>query len=222
MTVSRRFTVLLVALSVLCAGWLVQANTSAGETKPPREEKKKPKEGKEGKELKVDGEITDNDAKDSKKTDCYCKTYTYKMVKGAKYEITMRSSDIDSYLRLENSKGDQVAEDDDSGKGDTGLDAQIIYEANDTGDFKVIATTFAGGTTGKFSLTVKKIGGDEKEKDKAKALNVALKDGKGSVTGKLAEGDGKFKNKGVQKTYEVKLEEGKEYQIDLASAEFDA
>jgi serine protease Do len=210
-----RFTVLLFALGFLSAGLLL-ASSAAGETKVKDKDKKKPKDPP--KELVVDGQITDNDAKDTKRTEMYCKTYTFKMVKGAKYEIIMRSDDLDSYLRLENPKGDQVAEDDDSGQGNTGLDAKIEYEATETGDFKVIATTFAPGATGKFKLTVKQIGGPA---EKGKETSIKLKDGKGSYTGKLGNDDGKFKNK-VAKTIEVNLEEGKEYQFDLMSRDFDS
>src|SRR5438067_1067240 len=112
MTIHRRFTVLLLALSFLCTGLVMQTNSIAADAKKPPKDKK---DKKPPKDLKVDGELTDNDAKDTKRTEMYCKTYTFNMVKGAKYEITMRSNGMDSYLRLENPKGDQVAEDDDGG-----------------------------------------------------------------------------------------------------------
>jgi hypothetical protein len=97
------------------------------------------------------GELTASDPKDSVRTSCFSKIFTYQMEKGRTYQIDMKSKEIDSYLRLENPGGVQVAFDDDSGGT---LDARIIYKAQESGTFKIIATTCAGGA-GKFTLTVK-------------------------------------------------------------------
>jgi Bacterial pre-peptidase C-terminal domain len=217
MRINRRFTVLLLALGFLGTGWLMQSHSVAGDEKPTP--KKKPKEGKEGKDLAIDGELTADDAKDTKRTEMYSKVFKYKMVKGNKYQIDLMSSDFDTWLRLENSKGKEIAEDDDGGEG---TNSRLIYEATETGEFKLIVTTFTGGDTGKFKLTVKNLSAEDKKKeDKVKAAVIKLKDGKGSVTANLVAGDGKFMDK-LQKTFEVTLEEGKTYQFDQMSGEFDS
>jgi hypothetical protein len=107
-----------------------------------------------GKALKVDGELT---ADDPKEGDRHFKTYPFKMTAGKTYVIDMISKEgnpkkFDPYLRLLNPGGKKVAEDDDGG----GFpNARIQYSATETGTYKIIATTFAPGMTGKFVLTAK-------------------------------------------------------------------
>ena len=81
-------------LAGLC-GLLLQSQSGAGDTK------EKPKKEKAGKDLTVNGELTVNDTKDKVRTECHCKTYTFKMIKGHTYQLDMMSEDFDAYLRLE-------------------------------------------------------------------------------------------------------------------------
>jgi hypothetical protein len=97
------------------------------------------------------GELTANDPKDSVRTNSFANNFTYKLEKDRTYQIDMKSKDFDSYLRLENPAGAQVAIDDDSGGYP---DARIIHKAQESGVFKIVATSFAGGA-GKFTVTVR-------------------------------------------------------------------
>jgi hypothetical protein len=189
------------------AGLMLQVNLGADDKNVNEPEKKKVEAGKD---LIVNGELTDKDDKDKVRTQSYCKTYTYKMVKGRTYQIDMKSKDLDSYLRLENPKGEQVAEDDDSG----GFpDARIIHKAEETGDFKICATTFGGGATGKFTLTAK-------DRDAA-AIELKNQKGQATYTGSLAADDPLYKGK-KHKLFIFQMEAGKTYQIDHMSKDFDA
>jgi hypothetical protein len=99
----------------------------------------------------VDGELITADLKDKVRQACYCKTYTYKMIEGHTYRLDMTAK-FDSYLRLENSEGNQVAYDDDGG----GFpNARITYRAPKTGDYTIVCTTFSAGATGTYKLTVR-------------------------------------------------------------------
>jgi hypothetical protein len=83
-------------------------------------------------------------------------THTVPLKAGKVYTIDMVSGDVDSYLRLLDSKGLQLAEDDDSGGN---LNAQIIFSCNKDGDYKIVCTTFgADGDGGSYVLTVKTSG----------------------------------------------------------------
>lgn len=77
---------------------------------------------------------------------------------GEMVTITMSSTDgLDSYLGLLDADGNVLAEDDDSGGGAAGLDAQIAIRLPETGDYIVVAARAgfdAGNTTGSYSLTV--------------------------------------------------------------------
>lgn len=104
--------------------------------------------------LEFSGELTADSAKDGVRTNSFCAYFSCAMAKGRTYQIDMKSKEVDSYLRLENPAGVQVAFDDDGG----GFpNARIVYKAEESGAFKIVATTYAGGSTGKFIVTVKDV-----------------------------------------------------------------
>jgi len=126
---------------------LAHANLHAGEKKDKEKDKK-------SEDIVVNDTLTDKELKDKVRSGCYCKTYVFKMVEGKSYQLDMKSKDFDSYLRLEDPQGQQVAADDDSG----GFpDARIIFRAPKTGDYTIICTTFGNGSTGKYTLLVKEM-----------------------------------------------------------------
>ena len=100
----------------------------------------------------IKGKLAASDPKDVGRKECYCKIYTVKLEAGKSYQIDCRS-DWDNWLRIEDAKGKQLAEDDDSGGG---TDAQIVFECKTAGEYRVIVTSFEPGETGDFTLTVAK------------------------------------------------------------------
>ena len=160
-------------------------------------------------------ELNANSPKDTVRTESYAKIFPYKMQKDKTYLIEMKSTEIDSYLRLENPGGTEVAFDDDGGGF---LDAKIVYKATESGEFKIVATTYKGGETGKFTLAIKDI-------SPPPALALKLVDGKGSYTGRIAATDSRFNpltgmigNAGrLHRSLSIRLEQGKTYQIDMVS-----
>jgi hypothetical protein len=140
--------------------WLLAGGAFLAAAPPGHADTKKPGDKAETKKagdiLNVQGELTKDDPKDTVRKASHAKTYDVKLAADKMYQIDMMSRQIDSYLRLEDPDGKQVAEDDDSG----GFpNARIIYKAPKTGTYKVIATTFPPGATGKFTLTVKEASG---------------------------------------------------------------
>jgi hypothetical protein len=90
-------------------------------------------------------QLTNADPFDKVRVKSRAKTYTVNLTAGKTYQIDMTSTVIDSYLRLENPAGQEVAKDDDSG----GFpNARIVYPCSQTGEYRIIATTFAAGGTG--------------------------------------------------------------------------
>ena len=179
------------------------------------------KKKNEPKDVVVKDELTNADLKDKVRTESYCKTFTYKMTEGRSYQIDMQGeNNFDTYLRLENKAGEQVAEDDDGGGN---LQARIVYKAVKTEDYTIVATTFAGGVTGKFTVTIKDLSPPVDPKKKAAGKSIELKNDKGQANfaGNLDANDEKYKNK-TSKIFLFKMEEGKTYQIDHMSDAFDA
>ena len=105
--------------------------------------------GKDG--ITIDSKLDDKDGRDSVRKQMFSKVFWVKMVKGKTYQIDMKTGAFDAYLRLEDNKSKQLAEDDDSG-GD--LDAQILFTPTDDGVYRVITTTFDADETGPFNLRI--------------------------------------------------------------------
>jgi tetratricopeptide (TPR) repeat protein/CHAT domain-containing protein len=99
--------------------------------------------------LQAEGELT---AKNQTAKGAYYKVHEVKLQAGTLYKIDLLGvAGLDTYLRLEDGKGKVLAEDDDSG-GD--LNARLLFRPTQTENYKLIATTFAKGVTGKYTLIV--------------------------------------------------------------------
>ena len=105
------------------------------------------------KPFKIKAKLTEDDPKDTLIKRSPHKAYPYKMKAGQVYVIELSSMDFDPFLRLENSKGKMVAYNDDCEPGN--LNSRIVYKAAQTGNHKIIATSF-DAKTGAFSLVVRK------------------------------------------------------------------
>ena len=110
----------------------------------------KPKE----KDVKIEGTITKDDPIDKRRM-TPSQVHTVKMRAGQTYTIDMVSTEMDSYLFLDDAQGKQLAEDDDSGGN---LNAQIVFNCTKDGDYKVVCTVFSPEMKGKYVLTVKNTG----------------------------------------------------------------
>ena len=81
------------------------------------------------------------------------KVHAVRLTKDKIYVIDMVSTAFDAYLRLEDSAGKQLAEDDDSGGN---LNARIRFVAPKDDAFLIFATSFSGGG-GDYMLTIKMV-----------------------------------------------------------------
>src|SRR5262249_28511193 len=124
---------------------------------------------------------------------------------------------IDPYLRLENAAGMQLADDDDSGEG---LNARIVFAAPKDGAYRIIATTFAGGT-GAFELTVAP--GQKAASEAPKVAKLTLQNGVAKDTNAITDKDARDKTRPQSfcKTYAIDLKAGQTYQIDVIRPDSD-
>ena len=95
--------------------------------------------------LEEKGTFTAKDPLDAKMKTSHFKMFTFKMSPGFAYTVDMKSKDVDSFLRLEDPSGKQLAENDDGG-GE--LNSRIVYRPSRAGEYKIYATTFEGNQTG--------------------------------------------------------------------------
>jgi len=104
----------------------------------------------------LEGELTIGDPLDRVQRHSKCKVFTVTMTAGRTYQIDMIKklgagiAHIDPFLRLEDSDGNHLTSDDDSGGN---LNARITFACPRNGTFRVVTTTFLGGT-GLFTLKV--------------------------------------------------------------------
>ena len=103
------------------------------------------------KDIRIEGTLTKDDPIDKRRGGA-SQTHTVKMKAGKTYTIDMVSNQLDSYLFLDDAKGRQLAEDDDSGGNQN---AQIVFNCTKDGDYKVVCTVYDAKMTGKYVLTVK-------------------------------------------------------------------
>jgi len=120
------------------------------------------KKAGDDKEFKVEGKLADNDPKDKMRTNSPHKVHVHAMKANTIYVIDLKSTDFDSFLRLETADGKQLAFDDDGG----GFpNARLIYKMPKDDKYRIIVTSF-DGKAGDYVLTVRQ--GTEADLPKAK------------------------------------------------------
>ncbi len=90
--------------------------------------------------------------KDLSRSESFRKVFPVELEADKTYQFDLRSRDFDTYLRLEDNTGRQVAFNDDA---NGRLDSQIVFTPQQGGKYRVVATTFRDGATGAFVLNVK-------------------------------------------------------------------
>jgi tetratricopeptide (TPR) repeat protein len=95
--------------------------------------------------------LTKQDARDRVRTNSYHKVHVVKLEAGVRYMIDLYSDSLDTYLRVEDSDKNVLAEDDDSGGN---LDSLLFFTPEKTGDYRIIATTFENFQTGEYALRI--------------------------------------------------------------------
>ncbi len=168
--------------------------------------------GSKDKPIVINGQLSDKDAKDTKLKASRAHPHTVPLRQGVLYVIDLTSKDFDAYLRLEDAAGKVLAEDDDGGGG---KNARLFFIPPKTGDYTVIATAYKP-QTGKYRLTV--------QKAHLQPAALPLEGDGATVKGTLSLKSPRspFSPHTSCQLYRVELKAGTTYQIDLASADFDA
>jgi hypothetical protein len=98
-----------------------------------------------GKGLDIKGELNANVKKI---------TYQVKLVEGKTYQLDMTSKDLDAYLILLDAMGKELARDDDGGEG---LNSRIVFRAEKSGTYQIVATSFQESGAGPFALSIREV-----------------------------------------------------------------
>jgi serine protease Do len=104
--------------------------------------------------LQAEGRLTEGDPFDPARKEGKCRrhVYLFRMAPGSAYTLDLESEDVDAFLRLEDSSGRQLAEDDDSGGR---LNSRIVFRPMKDDTYRIIVTTCDPGQTGAYRLTVR-------------------------------------------------------------------
>jgi hypothetical protein len=107
------------------------------------------------------GQLTKSDPFDTVRKNHHAKVHLVQLQSGVKYQIDLESGDgkagphnpgyFDVWLRLEDAGGKILADNDDGGDG---FNARISFTAPHSGSYRLIATSFATGATGNYTLKV--------------------------------------------------------------------
>ena len=162
---------------------------------------------KAAKPIVIDGTLPAGDGKTKP-----AQSHKVKLTQGVVYVIDLVSKDFDAYLRLEDSGGKLLAEDDDSGGM---LNARLFFIPPATAEYTLVATCYKP-KAGKYRLTV--------QESSLRAKPLALARGAASAKDRLSIKSPKspFSPHNSCTLYRIALKDGTKYVVDLESADFDA
>jgi hypothetical protein len=102
-----------------------------------------------GKSVSIADKLTNADPKDAK-TSGPAKIYEVELAAGTDYQIDLVSNDFDSFLRVLDKNGKELAFDDDSGGA---LNARLTFTPPDAGTYRIVAASLGEGA-GDFTLSI--------------------------------------------------------------------
>ncbi|HZZ82376.1 MAG TPA: trypsin-like peptidase domain-containing protein [Gemmataceae bacterium] len=109
--------------------------------------------GAGGKVVKTfDGALTTKDPLDKERTKSHFHVHEFQMKAGKTYTLDLMSEDFDSFLRIEDESKAKLADDDDGGGF---LNSRIVFTPKEDGTYRMVVTSFDGGQTGVYRLTIR-------------------------------------------------------------------
>ncbi len=200
-------------IAILLLSLLLPAGLHGAGDKPGKSSTAQKKDGKgvAAKPVVINGELAGTDARDRKRKGSPAKMHKVELKKGVCYVIDLVSNDFDAFLRLEDAKGNDLAEDDDGGGQ---KNARLFFIPPQTAEYLLVATCYTP-RTGKYRLTV--------QEANLPAEPLKLDGGSATVKGKLTVTSTRspFSPHNNSKLFRVDLKAGKTYVIDLVSTDFD-
>lgn len=192
---------------------ILGASTVGVEPKPPVEPKAKvdPPQKVIDKDLRIEGTLANNSPAVKGKP---AQVHKLNMSPDKIYIIDLESTEFDTYLRILDSRGKELASDDDSGGN---LNARIRFTPPKEDTYQIVATRFGAGQ-GNYLLKVR-VEGNVAPKQPAGPVLV-LTDKEHRIEGRLAKESPQVLGKPAQ-VHTVKMTANKTYVIDLESTEFD-
>lgn len=156
--------------------------------------------------LRIQGNLTAKDPFDRIQKQSRCKVHEIELQANQFYQADLQSKDFDTYLRLEDEQHKLVMKNDDIIA--SNLNSRLVIFVPKAGKYRLVATSFAPGKTGAYTLTCKPITIPQPEE----RLLIYY--------GRLTKKDPfypKFRIKCHYKLHTIQLTKGKVYSINMAS-----
>ena len=99
-----------------------------------------------------DGKLSDKDPFDRERAKSHAQVHTFSMKAGKTYTLDLMSEDFDAFLRIEDDSKFKLAEDNDSAGY---LNSRIVFTPKEDDTYRLAVTTFEGGQTGAYRLTIR-------------------------------------------------------------------
>ena len=155
----------------------------------------------------------------------YTDLYELRGRAGQRLSVIMRSDDFDAYLMI---RGPSGFEHDNDDSGDDGTNAELDVRLPSEGTYRITATSYASGETGRYSLSLQEPGrGGGARAQSAAGRNQAASGG-GALTpgraasGTLGSGDRRLQAGEYVDEWRLPVRRGETYTVTLQSADFDA
>jgi len=134
---------------------------------------------------------------------------------GEPLSVTMGSDDFDAYLMIRG-PGDFSEDNDDSG--DDGTNAALDVRLPASGNYRITATSYASGESGRYSLN---LGESSGTRPQANAGGGTLQPGR-TASGALAQGDRRLQAGEFADDWDLPVRRGETYTVSLDTIHFDA
>jgi hypothetical protein len=163
----------------------------------------------------VNAELSANDAQ--RRSGKYEDVYTVQGRRGQRLQLDLAAPDFDAYLVVNGPGGFSLSNDDSAGGGES-TDSRLVFELPADGAYRISATTFRPGETGRYRLTAS-----------APAANVAvttpvaaqpIRIGQ-TLSGQLAQGDGRLGSGEYTDHYRFSARRGQRVTITLIGGKLD-
>lgn len=159
------------------------------------------------------------DGNDTLRSGEYINIYTFSGQAGDHIEVTLRSDQFDPYLFVQGPGEFAVANDDDD-SGEDGVNSRLVLTLPATGEYHVVATSFAPGETGTYRLALSSTDAGSVQTAASTRAGNSFADGV-SLTGSLSASDEQLTTGEYADRYVISGRRGDRVALDLQSSAFD-
>ena len=139
----------------------------------------------------------------------YVDHYTFAGTAGEQVVVDLRSTEFDPYLIVKTPGGEQFDNDDHEGSGER---SQLVLTLEETGEFRVLVTSYKAGESGAYALTITQASSGSDTDGPVAAR---------TERGSLGSGDKTLRSGEYVDSYRLEAAPGQRIVLDVSSSEFD-